>query len=452
MQIASNGLGQAEAAIEAEAWVLTSDAGSRLLGEVAALRSILPVDLARLQRSAPAAAVAAAIRLTTARAKGAAKFERCAQMWLEPTAVEQATSEPVARHKAGRFRCPLVVDLCAGIGGDALALAAEHNVLAVDLDRGMCRRLQFNAAVYHVADRILSIQARAENFAFPPSAWVHLDPDRRTVGSKRASSLDDYVPPPAFWDALSRRAPGGAIKLSPASDFATHFKDTEHEVELVSLRGECKEATVWWGEAATCRRRATRLPENVTWTDRDGPTGAWAPAGPLGGVIYDPDPSLLRAGLLDGFALAHELRRAGDGVDYLTSNQLLSTPFLSAFEVRDVSAFDLRRVRRMLAAHNVGSLVIKVRGLRLTPEKLRADLRLRGSQEATLIVIGGAGGARAVLVQRISSGGSIASSTAGPATAGGSASTAAEVGADADADPGAAAGTDAGSPTPLPSA
>ncbi len=50
------------------------------------------------------------------------------------------------------------------------------------------------------------------------------------------------------------------IKLSPASDFAAHFRGPEHEVELISVSGECKEATVWFGAAVTCRRRATRLP------------------------------------------------------------------------------------------------------------------------------------------------------------------------------------------------
>jgi THUMP domain-like len=227
------------------------------------------------------------------------------------------------------------------------------------------------------------------------------------------------------------------------SDFAAHFRDSEREVEveLISLRGECKEATAWFGALVTCRRRATRLPENVTWTERDGPTDALAAAAPLGSIIYHPDPALLRAGLLDGFAVANGLARAGEGVDYLTSDQLVSTPFLSAYELRDVSSFDLRRVRQMLRAHNVGSLVIKVRGLRVTPEALRTQLRLRGSREATLIVIGSAHGARAVLAQPISTGGSMASSASGAAAAGASASAGAA----------AAAGTGAPSPSPLPS-
>ena len=51
----------------------------------------------------------------------------------------------------------------------------------------------------------------------------------------------------------------GAIKVGPASDFGKHFAGPEFEVELISLRGECKEATVWFGELVSCRRRATRL-------------------------------------------------------------------------------------------------------------------------------------------------------------------------------------------------
>src|SRR5262245_17513031 len=63
-----------------EFWALTTDAGRRLLAEVAAVRSIRPADLARLRKLAPPGAVAAAIRLTLARRKAAAKFERGARM------------------------------------------------------------------------------------------------------------------------------------------------------------------------------------------------------------------------------------------------------------------------------------------------------------------------------------------------------------------------------------
>ena len=323
-------------------------------------------------------------------------------MWLDPVGLEQATGEAVARHKASRFACPLVVDLCAGIGGDSLALAQKAKVLAVDTDHGMCRRLAWNAGVYEVADRVLSCQSQAETFAIPPGAWIHLDPDRRASGPGRARRLADYTPGLEFLRSLVRLAPGGAIKLSPASDFAYQFAGPEFEVELISVSGECKEATVWFGAAATCRLRATRLPENVTWTDRDSGIGASlrVPVVSVSAFLYDPDPALLRSGLLDSFAFAHGLNRIAADIDYLTGDRLVNTPFLAPFAVESVHRLDMKQIKRMVAEHNLGPLEIKIRGLDLVPETLRTQLRVRGSHPATLILAGGAGPARAILARR----------------------------------------------------
>jgi hypothetical protein len=391
------------ARIEDESRLLTTDEGRRLLEEVATIREIGPADLERLRKLAPPGLVSAAVRLTTARRKAAGKFERADRMWLDPVGVEQATSELVARYKAMRFRvCPIVVDLCAGIGGDTLALADHAQVVAVDLDPGMGRRLRYNAGVYEVADNVLAVQARAESFPIPPGARVHLDPDRRFDRDRRARALEDYAPGPAFWASLIDRVAGGAIKLSPAADFARLFPPGSGcEINLISLRGECKEATVWFGELADCRRRATRLPEWETWTDRDGFDPEPPGVSPPSDWIFDPDPALLRAGLLDGFARFHRLSRVAEGVDYLTGPQPIDTAFLSAFAVREVSSLDLKHMRRMIQRHDVGTLEIKVRGVDLAPESLRARLKPRGSEPATLLIAGGPGPARAVLARRV---------------------------------------------------
>ena len=403
--------------IDAEARVLTTDAGSRLLAEIALVQSIRPSDIARWRQWAGPEVVSAAIRLSEARKKAAAKFEHGEQMWVDPIGIEQATSEAVARHKAARFTAPLVVDLCAGVGGDALALAAGSLVLAIDLDQGMCRRLRHNASVYRVADRILPVRSRAETFTIPAGAWLHLDPDRRTVKYRRARSLVDYAPGPEFWKSAASHSPAGAIKLGPASDFERHFGTSDHEIELISYRGECKEATAWFGELVTCRRRATRLPENVTWTDRDGPTSPSTPSSVLRSVIYDPDPALVRAGLLDGFAEAHGLARLADGAQYLTSERMLLSPFIRAFHVLDVSPLDAKQLKRLITKHGIGTLEIKVRGVNVAPETLRRQLDLNGDRSASLLLAGGTGPVRAILAQRASTRGSITSSAGGAAGA-----------------------------------
>ncbi|MHB1562111.1 MAG: class I SAM-dependent methyltransferase, partial [Isosphaeraceae bacterium] len=331
---------------------------------------------------------------------------------------------------AGESRS-VVVDLCCGIGGDAIALARGGPVLAVDRDAGMTRRARWNAEVHGVSENLLAVRSTAERMPIPAGALVHLDPDRRagagagedlqnTRRNRPTRAIEDYAPGPAFWTALRSRARGGAIKLSPAADFASAFPDDSGcEVELISLRGECKEAAAWFGDLVEpgCRRRATRLPEGATWSDRDGgqdqdgniprPVDVLPP----GDFLFDPDPSLIRAGLLDGFARAHGLSRVAGGIDYLTGPDALDSPFLAAFAVEDVAPMDLKHLRRMIVRHDIGALEIKVRGLAVTPESLRARLKPAGNRPATLLIIGPGRGdgpdhqpARAVLASRVTPG------------------------------------------------
>jgi hypothetical protein len=385
---------------EAEAWVLTTDAGRLLLAEVSAARSPGPAEMNAWRKLATAEQVSAALRLDKGRQRGRAKFSRADQMWFDPIGLEQATAEAVARHKARRFAESLVVDLCSGIGGDAIAIASTARVLAVDLNPGMCRRTLWNASIYDVADRVAPIRARAESFPLPSNALLHIDPDRRGRTEKRAKNVANYRPGLEFLVSLPKRVRGGAIKLGPASDFAGHFASPTFEVELVSLGGECKEATVWFGTLASCRRRATRLPEGVTWTDREETTDAVADVGDVGGWIFDPDPTLGRSGLLDAFASSHSLRRCAHGIDFLTGDTLVVSPFLSAFEVDEVLPFDIKKVRQAVTARDLGTLEIKTRGVDVRPETLRAQLRLEGTGSGTLLLVGGSGRARAVLAHR----------------------------------------------------
>lgn len=387
-----------------EARVLTTDLGLALLAEVAAVPRPGPADIARWRKKAAPDLVAAALRIADGRRKARGKFTRAEFLWPESVAVEQATAEPVARHKALRFAkhpdSP-AVDLCCGIGGDALALAATNPVIAVDLDAGMTRRAAWNARVYEVADRVQCVRSQAERFPIPPEALVHIDPDRRTGPKGRAREIQDYAPPLAFLRSMIASTRGGAIKLGPASDFAT--LGAGHEVELVSLGGECKEATVWFGDLATpgVRMRATHLPSGTIRTDRDDPPFPPHRTAPLDAHVFDPDPALVRAGLLDGLAATLGLARVAAGLDLLTGPNLVDSPWLAAFAVVDVFPLDLKTLRREVATRGLGPLEIKTKGVELLPEAFRRQLHPPGPNSATFILIGGRDiPSRAILARR----------------------------------------------------
>jgi hypothetical protein len=386
---------------EAEWYVLTTAEGHALLEEVGRVERPGPADLDRWRRGATAEVVAAAVRLAECRRRGRAKFARADRMWLEPTGLEQATTELVARHKASRFAGAEVVDLCCGIGGDSLALASvARRVVAVDRDEGMTRRARWNAEVYDVANRLETIAASAESAALPPTALVHIDPDRRAGAGPRARGIAQYQPNLEFLNHLIKTTRGGAIKLGPASDFDEHFGREGVEVELISLGGECKEATAWFGSLATCRRRATALPSGASWTDRDGPAGARAGPVPLGAVVLDPDPALVRAGLVDSLAAHLGLGRVADGCDLLTGPIGVDSPWLAAFEVLEVAPLDEKRLRRLVAERGLGPLEIKPRGLDIRPEVLRPRLRPPGPNPATLLLVGGPRPGLAIVARR----------------------------------------------------
>ncbi len=389
-----------ETAAEVEYAVLTTESGHALLQEVAAVTKPTPRDLTRWRKSATSEFVSASLRLVEGHRRGAAKFSRADRMWFDPIALEQATPELVARRKALRFAGADVLDLCCGIGGDSIALAASASkVLAVDLDPGMIRRALWNARVYDVADRIMGVLGKAEQISIPASALVHIDPDRRAAGGLRSKAIAGYAPGLDYLLDLPARCRGGAIKLGPASDFAEHFTDPGLEIEVISLGGECKEATVWFGDLATCRRRATVLPDGATWSNLAG--GGAAPFSRIGDWLYDPDPALIRADLLDGFASMHGLSRFQPGIDLLTGTCPIDSPFLTKIAVDDVLPLDLKRLRSIVLERKLGPLEIKTRGVDLRPEEVRHTLRPQGPNAATIVLVGGRDRGRAIVGHRV---------------------------------------------------
>src|SRR5215468_3042010 len=131
---------------------LLSPPGSELLARLDA-DAVTPATALRagtaLRAEYPAELVAAALTQHELRIQARAKFGRAGQMFFTRAGLEQASSEVVARYRARRYaHAGRVADLCCGIGGDLIALAQDHAVLAVDIDPLHLRMALANAAVY----------------------------------------------------------------------------------------------------------------------------------------------------------------------------------------------------------------------------------------------------------------------------------------------------------------
>jgi len=357
-----------------------------------------PLRLQReLRKHYPADLVRAAVELHELRARAGGKFTCAEDMWFTRVGLEQASSEVIARHKARRFTQDDVYDLCCGIGGDTIALAERCSVLACDRSELATLFAKWNARVYGVADRVETLTGDVTTLDVS-GRFVHIDPDRRAMGSRRALRIEDYRPGLEFLRRLIASARGGAVKLSPASDFEVVFPGCD--IEILSLHGECKEATVWFGEMARPgRRTATVLPSGESLSACD--STEQASNRPLGKYLIDPDAAVKRAGLIDELAAQISANRA-EGSDCLTSETPVATPFASVFEIEATYSSDLKVLKRTLHAADVGALEIMPRHVRVDVERLRSRLKLRGERPATLFLLPVAGRVRAVLCRRLS--------------------------------------------------
>ena len=360
-----------------------------------------------LRQQFPDELVPAAITLEELRRKAATKFSRAREMWFDRSGLEQATSEAVARHKAKRFAGvsepprqnqsrPALWDLCCGTGGDTLAMAAHATVIAVDREPAACLRTLWNAAAYGVESRVQPVCADVRHVDLS-GTLVHIDPDRR-AGGPRSIRLDDAEPGLDFLAELVRSARGGAIKLSPAANFGGKFPAAE--IELISLNGECKEATVWFGELGKPGLwRATVLPAGETLAGH--PLDAVAEIAAPQAYVYDPDPAIVRSGLVDLLGVELRLSRLDDAEEYLTSEAACHSPFVQTFELLADLPNNTREIRRAVREQGFGQIEIKARHIPIDAEAIRRRLPLEGSRPGVLIFARVGGKARALVCRRV---------------------------------------------------
>jgi hypothetical protein len=386
----------------AELEYLLSSAGQQLLAAVAAAydgANALQVSAA-LRASYEPSRVAAAMSQVSLRRRAAAKFGTDAEtMYFTRDGLEQATHPVVARHRAERAvgtGLGSEQELACGIGADLIAFGrAGAGLTAVDRDPVTARIAGANLQALAIAGRVGV--GTAETQDCEPADLVYLDPARRTARG-RVFDVDAYSPPWSFVkllfgrDSVVKTAPGIAHAMVPDGV----------EAEWVSLDGQLREAALWSGRAASARRRATLLrtagaAHTVTDADDPGPVAVRPP----GRFVYEPDDAVTRAHLVTTAAAAVGGWLLDARLAYVSSDDEHSGPLVRGYEVLDVLPFREKALRAALRARHVGPLTIKKRGVSVTPEALRARLRLTGSEPATIIVTRTPSGAVAMLVRRL---------------------------------------------------
>ncbi len=390
--------GQAAPLTPAEARLLLSDEGR------AAVAFAQGLDLSPSARLATAEQVRAragadvgplALAQAVLKDRARAKHPRGDQLWWTGPALEQSSSYDVAVHRTDRFPgAERVLDLCCSVGGDLLTLAAVAPVVGVDLDEARLLLAAENARVEGVHASLVL----ADVTTLTPSGAVFVDPARR-AGGRRVFDPRDYAPP---LDLVLSWLPGLTslgVKVAPGIDYA-HLP-AELEVEVVSLRGEVKEAVLWGGAARRGpRRTATLLPGGAVLTDRAVPA---PPVRAPGRFLLDPDGAVVRAHLVEQVVADVGGWLLDSTIAYISADAPEPTPYGRWYEVLEHLPFGLKSLRERLRSHDAGPLVVKKRGTAVQPDVLRRQLKLTGSREVTVVLTRAQGKQIALIVRQVRS-------------------------------------------------
>ncbi|MFB9071351.1 SAM-dependent methyltransferase [Citricoccus parietis] len=376
------------------------------------------------------------------RSKAAAKFGPFAgHMVFTRAGLEQATRMNVAALHAGRFAAAgvgSVADLGCGIGADSMALAAlDLEVTAVERDETVAAAATINLMPFPNASVVCADAeewlaaldgpggATTGTSARPEGFW--LDPARRVVsssGSSRVFDPESFSPPLSFVERLADTGAPVGVKLGPALPHDSVPVDCE--AQWVSVDGSLTEAVLWFNALVRpgVRRSALVLGGGSVAAGGDGASGAvgagpasgaeGAPAaggaGPasvaeggrspaelssaedfgdspavpvaglegLTGYLYEPDPAVIRAGLvadlIDREFTAVGGRLLDEHIAYFCADEALDSRFATGYRVLEVLPYKVKGLRRWVREHGVTRLDIKKRGVDVTPEELRRQL------------------------------------------------------------------------------
>lgn len=335
-----------------------------------------------LRREFPPAVASSAVRQIRLRRHARHKFSRAEQMWFTPDGLEQSSSEVLACYHASRFpQEVLAVDAGCGIGGDLIALAGRGETVGVEHDALSVRFAMRNAEVYGVAQNCHLIHADLLRLRLEEAPFLFLDPARRVKG-KRWAPPDQWQPDWRTACHLVACVRGALVKTTPV--LAPSLIPQVGEREYISVNGECRELLLAFGE---CRQgtplSALVLPEGARLVATGAPTPSVHP--PMEWV-YDPDAAIVAAHLLPELAQILDGYLLHPQIAYLTAKHRVNTPFARVYRQLEHFPFSHKRLFERLRALRAGSLVVKKRGVNISPEQLVRQWKPAGDRTVTVLL------------------------------------------------------------------
>ncbi len=370
---------------------LASDAGAQVLARLAG--DDLGDDhtlrlLTHLRRDLSPQQAGAALELARLRKKGVAKFgSEAARMYFTREALEQASAPSICNWRALTFAGSgrLVIDACCGIGADSLAFArAGAQVIGLDIDPLRVEMARLNAEALGITNARFEIADVRAAESMPEANLIFFDPGRRDRSGRRVFDVEDYKPPLSTIRAwLAEQI---VVKLSPGVEVAqlTEYLEEGAHVSFISADGDLKEALLVQGGRRISA--AVLLEKGVVHTWDDHWADATVAEAPRAWLV-EPDPSLIRAGLVADAAEKFGGALLDPEIAYLTTAEKPVTPWVRSWRILAWMPFNLKHLRAVLREQGVGTVTVKKRGTAVTPEDLIAKLKLDKNDSGSRTIV-----------------------------------------------------------------
>ncbi|AZA09455.1 class I SAM-dependent methyltransferase [Corynebacterium pseudopelargi] len=307
------------------------------------------------------------------------------QTWLmDKDSAQQATHPLVAARRAKRIASTMpgatVADVTCSIGAELAALSHEGlRAIGSDIDPARLAMAQHNVAGTPL------LQADALAPAVRADVMI-ADPARRS-GGRRIWKPEDLQPPlPTLLDTWHHTP--CAIKCAPGLNYSFW----EGGVSVVSVDGGVKELCLYSPELLQGREAVLINSAGGIDTLHSDMPDAVAVTEPRRYII-DPDGAIVRAGLVRHYAHRESLSMLDPHIAYLTGNSIPEGTSGFAY----IESVGLKQLKTTLQGYDCGSLEILVRGVDVDPDRLRKQLKLRGSQPMAIIIARIGDGAQAMI-------------------------------------------------------
>lgn len=357
-------------------YLTSSDAAELLKAAADAGEQPTPASIHRMRLKFPDAPVAEALELMMARRRAQRKFPNASALLCDRQGVEQATSKRVADWKADRFGDLPVLDLCSGIGGDAMSLARRGETVGVEKSSVRALMCEHNASI---SVRTEDVTTTAIDFPL-----VHIDPARRDEETRRRSwRLQDLQPSLEEIASIATRCEGAAIKLGPGLPRDVKLPDPDATIEFIAEKGSLVQAVAWCGGLRTTGS-LRRVSDVVLGLSVEGDPAPPPYRTSVGQRLLVPHPGLERAELISVVLEDPHAGELAPGLGILCSDLTASSPWFEEFEVLDVLPPREAKVRRWLEDRNAGRVVVRTRDQAIDAEKWTRLVQGHGDVEFVL--------------------------------------------------------------------